>query len=46
MSISQHELKDIQPNMGPTHVWPGTNTVEHHETLWGQTLGQPEKLLQ
>ena len=30
--------KDIEPNMGPTHVWPGTNTVEHHATLWGQTL--------
>eukprot|EP00930_Biecheleria_cincta_P029856 TRINITY_DN20716_c0_g1_i1.p1 TRINITY_DN20716_c0_g1~~TRINITY_DN20716_c0_g1_i1.p1 ORF type:complete len:399 (-),score=86.63 TRINITY_DN20716_c0_g1_i1:33-1229(-) len=27
-------LQDIEPEMGPTHVWPGTNTVEHHATLW------------
>lgn len=31
-------LQDIQPNMGPTHVWPGTNTVEHHATLWGSHI--------
>merc|ERR1712107_213064 len=28
-------LQDIEPDMGPTQVWPGTNTVEHHATLWG-----------
>merc|ERR1712048_726587 len=28
-------LQDIEPDMGPTHVWPCTNTVEHHATLWG-----------
>merc|ERR1711920_597691 len=28
-------LQDIDPDMGPTHVWPSTNTVEHHATLWG-----------
>merc|ERR1712048_88845 len=28
-------LQDIDPDMGPTHVWPCTNTVEHHATLWG-----------
>jgi len=28
-------LQDIEPEMGPTHVWPNTNTVEHHATLWG-----------
>lgn len=27
-------LQDVEPEMGPTHVWPGTNTVEHHATLW------------
>ena len=35
--------KDIEPNMGPTHVWPGTNTVEHHATLWGRALSQTAK---
>jgi len=28
-------LQDVEADMGPTHVWPGTNTVEHHATLWG-----------
>ena len=37
--------KDIEPNMGPTHVWPGTNTVEHHATLWGKALSQTAKSL-
>jgi hypothetical protein len=32
-------LQDIEPDMGPTHVWPGTNTVEHHATLWGTHVG-------
>lgn len=27
-------LQDVEENMGPTHVWPRTNTVEHHATLW------------
>lgn len=27
-------LQDVEPEMGPTHVWPGTHTVEHHATLW------------
>jgi len=35
-------LQDVEPDMGPTHVWPGTNTVEHHATLWG--AGVSEKL--
>merc|ERR1739848_299800 len=25
--------------MGPTHVWPKTNTVEHHATLWSTNVG-------
>lgn len=28
-------LQDVDEAMGPTHVWPGTNTVEHHNTLVG-----------
>jgi len=35
-------LQDVEPDMGPTHVWPGTNTVEHHATLWG--TGASEKM--
>lgn len=31
-------LQDITPEMGPTHVWPGTNTVQHHATLWGTNV--------
>jgi len=31
-------LQDVEPDMGPTHVWPGTNTVEHHATLWGSDV--------
>mmetsp|Transcript_36620 Transcript_36620/g.66393 ORF Transcript_36620/g.66393 Transcript_36620/m.66393 type:complete len:409 (+) Transcript_36620:54-1280(+) len=31
-------LQDVEPQMGPTHVWPGTNTVEHHATLWGTNI--------
>lgn len=27
-------LQDVAPDMGPTLVWPGTHTVEHHTTLW------------
>jgi len=27
-------LQDIDADMGPTHVWPATHTVEHHATLW------------
>jgi len=32
-------LQDIEPDMGPTHVWPATNTVEHHATLWSTNTG-------
>jgi ectoine hydroxylase-related dioxygenase (phytanoyl-CoA dioxygenase family) len=32
-------LQDIEPDMGPTHVWPATNTVEHHATLWNTHVG-------
>jgi ectoine hydroxylase-related dioxygenase (phytanoyl-CoA dioxygenase family) len=32
-------LQDVEEDMGPTHVWPGTNTVEHHATLWGTSVG-------
>ena len=31
--------KAVDESMGPTHVWPGTNTVEHHATLWGAPGG-------
>jgi len=31
-------LQDVDEQMGPTHVWPGTNTVEHHATLWGSHI--------
>lgn len=32
-------LQDIEEDMGPTHVWPSTNTVEHHATLWATHVG-------
>lgn len=32
-------LQDIDASMGPTHVWPKTNTAEHHATLWGTHVG-------
>jgi len=32
-------LQDVSPDMGPTHVWPATNTVEHHATLWSTSVG-------
>jgi len=32
-------LQDVEPDMGPTHVWPQTNTVEHHATLWSTHSG-------
>lgn len=32
-------LQDVDADMGPTHVWPGTNTVEHHATLWNTGTG-------
>jgi len=32
-------LQDVDADMGPTHVWPATNTVEHHATLWGTNTG-------
>mmetsp|Transcript_11089 Transcript_11089/g.27684 ORF Transcript_11089/g.27684 Transcript_11089/m.27684 type:complete len:405 (+) Transcript_11089:51-1265(+) len=32
-------LQDVSPDMGPTLVWPQTNTVEHHATLWGTAVG-------
>eukprot|EP01065_Artemidia_motanka_P049777 TRINITY_DN8356_c0_g1_i1.p2 TRINITY_DN8356_c0_g1~~TRINITY_DN8356_c0_g1_i1.p2 ORF type:complete len:406 (+),score=139.48 TRINITY_DN8356_c0_g1_i1:66-1220(+) len=28
-------LQDVEPDMGPTLVWPGTNTVECHSDLYG-----------
>jgi len=31
-------LQDVKPEMGPTHVWPATHTVEHHATLWGTNI--------
>ncbi|CAJ1384476.1 unnamed protein product, partial [Effrenium voratum] len=31
-------LQDVTPDMGPTHVWPGTHTVEHHATLWSSHI--------
>jgi len=27
-------LQDVDFDMGPTLVWPATNTVEHHAALW------------
>jgi ectoine hydroxylase-related dioxygenase (phytanoyl-CoA dioxygenase family) len=32
-------LQDIEEDMGPTHIWPSTNTVEHHATLWATHVG-------
>jgi len=32
-------LQDIELDMGPTHVWPSTHTVEHHATLWSTNTG-------
>lgn len=32
-------LQDIEPEMGPTHLWPGTHTVAHHATLWSTNTG-------
>jgi len=32
-------LQDIHADMGPTHVWPSTNTVEHHASLWATAIG-------
>jgi hypothetical protein len=32
-------LQDVEQDMGPTHVWPSTNTVEHHATLWATNFG-------
>jgi len=32
-------LQDVSSEMGPTHVWPATNTVEHHATLWSTSVG-------
>jgi len=32
-------LQDVEEDMGPTHVWPGTNTVAHHATLWDSGVG-------
>jgi ectoine hydroxylase-related dioxygenase (phytanoyl-CoA dioxygenase family) len=33
-------LQDVEPDMGPTHVWPDTNTVEHHATLWSASTSE------
>merc|ERR1719235_2679314 len=39
-------LQDVDLDMGPTHVWPGTNTVEHHFTLWNsRSAGSDDKLI-
>jgi len=32
-------LQDVSSSMGPTHLWPGTHTVNHHATLWGTCVG-------
>jgi len=32
-------LQDITEDMGPTLVWPVTNTVEHHAILWDTNVG-------
>lgn len=32
-------LQDVDADMGPTHVWPKTHTVEHHATLWNTHIG-------
>jgi len=32
-------LQDVEPDMGPTFVWPATHTVEHHATLWSTNGG-------
>merc|ERR1740138_1521158 len=33
-------LQDVDPDMGPTQVWPDTNTVEHHATLWSSATSE------
>eukprot|EP00928_Gymnodinium_smaydae_P047168 TRINITY_DN31468_c0_g1_i1.p1 TRINITY_DN31468_c0_g1~~TRINITY_DN31468_c0_g1_i1.p1 ORF type:complete len:395 (-),score=54.74 TRINITY_DN31468_c0_g1_i1:244-1428(-) len=30
-------LQDIEADMGPTLVWPRTNTVDHHAKLWDKS---------
>lgn len=37
---AQVALQDIVEEMGPTHVWQGTHTVEHHATLWSAGVGR------
>merc|ERR1712100_108883 len=33
-------VQDVTSEMGPTLVWPGTNTVDHHTTFWNTNLGK------
>lgn len=37
-------LQDITEDMGPTLVWPATNTVEHHAILWDTNIGGKVKV--
>jgi ectoine hydroxylase-related dioxygenase (phytanoyl-CoA dioxygenase family) len=37
-------LQDISEDMGPTLVWPITNTVEHHAILWDTNIGGKVKV--
>lgn len=37
-------LQDITEDMGPTLVWPITNTVEHHAILWDTNIGGKVKV--
>eukprot|EP00746_Dinoflagellata_sp_MGD_P164800 gnl/MRDRNA2_/MRDRNA2_93672_c0_seq1.p1 gnl/MRDRNA2_/MRDRNA2_93672_c0~~gnl/MRDRNA2_/MRDRNA2_93672_c0_seq1.p1 ORF type:complete len:403 (+),score=85.12 gnl/MRDRNA2_/MRDRNA2_93672_c0_seq1:57-1265(+) len=37
-------LQDISEDMGPTLVWPVTNTVEHHAILWDTNIGGKVKV--
>jgi len=37
-------LQDISEDMGPTLVWPITNTVEHHAILWDTNVGGKVKV--
>eukprot|EP00933_Yihiella_yeosuensis_P050596 TRINITY_DN48393_c0_g1_i1.p1 TRINITY_DN48393_c0_g1~~TRINITY_DN48393_c0_g1_i1.p1 ORF type:complete len:417 (+),score=84.47 TRINITY_DN48393_c0_g1_i1:53-1252(+) len=37
-------LQDVDADMGPTHVWPASHTVEHHATLWSTSTDVAGKL--
>eukprot|EP01060_Flectonema_neradi_P022933 TRINITY_DN3114_c0_g1_i1.p1 TRINITY_DN3114_c0_g1~~TRINITY_DN3114_c0_g1_i1.p1 ORF type:complete len:400 (+),score=100.36 TRINITY_DN3114_c0_g1_i1:51-1202(+) len=32
-------LQDVDEDMGPTHVWPGTNTLDHHSRCYSHYAG-------